>query len=533
MTTHLAKRDAELHDTYDELEIRMQERTAALAKANESEAELKIYRDHLEELVKERTAELAVAKERAEAANKAKSAFLANMSHELRTPMNAILGYSQLMQRDPSLGSKLREYLNTINRSGGHLLTLINDVLEIARIETGRIKMEPVVFDLHALFRDIENMFQLIMDEKRLQFDVTGIDEIPRHVITDENKLRQVVVNLLGNAVKYTEEGGIAMHLAIRDETPDKRRLVVEIRDTGVGIAEEELDKAFQYFEQTASGRESKSGTGLGLAISRDYAGMMGGDITVTSREGVGSTFCLEIGIEEGREADIKEKREKRRVGGLKSVQRIPRILVAEDKEESRRLLVKLLDLAGFETREAVNGEEAVNIFEEWQPHFIWMDMRMPVMDGLEATRLIKALEAGKSTIIVALTASALEEEREPILASGCDDLVRKPFREEEIFAVMAKHLGLAYVYEEKEAEGAPVELERELIRENLAALPADLLRDFHNAVLRLDTARILEVIEKIAARDTSLYAALQTLARKMDYGRLLELLEDGEREKT
>ncbi|MDQ5987611.1 MAG: Sensor histidine kinase RcsC [Syntrophus sp. SKADARSKE-3] len=534
MTTHLAKRDAELHDAYGELEMRIQERTAALAKANETEAELKIYRDQLEELVKKRTAELAVATERAEAANKAKSTFLANMSHELRTPMNAILGYSQLMQRDPSLGSKLRDYLNTINRSGGHLLTLINDVLEIARIETGRIRIEPVVFDLHALFRDIENMFQLKMDEKKLQFDVTGIDEIPRHVITDENKLRQVMVNLLGNAVKYTEEGGITMHLAVRDETPDKKRLVVEIRDTGVGIAEEELGKAFQYFEQTASGRESKSGTGLGLAISREYARMMGGDITVASRLCEGSTFRLEIGVEVGREADIKEKIEKRHIVGLEPDQRIPRVLVAEDREESRTLLVTLLEAVGFEVREAVNGQEAVKLFEEWQPHFIWMDIRMPIMGGLEATRQIKALEAGNSTIIAALTASALIEERGPTLAAGCDDFVRKPFREDEIFGVMAKHLGLKYVYEDKEEPGAtPVEQEHLLIPEDLAALPADLLGELYNAVLRLDTDRIMEIIEKTAERDIALCKALRTLARNMDYGRLLALLEDTERRET
>jgi PAS domain S-box-containing protein len=491
-----------------------------------AEETLKKVLDSLEYTVQERTAELASAKERAEAANKAKSIFLAHMSHELRTPMNAILGYSHLMQREPLLPPRQRKYLETINRSGEHLLALINDILEISRIEARRVILESLTFDLHALLHDLESMFWIRADDRKLQFDVTGIDKLPRYAVTDANKLRQILINLLGNAVKYTEEGGIDMCLAVEDKTPDKMRLVVEVRDTGVGIAEEEREKVFQYFEQTASDRKSKSGTGLGLAISREYARMMGGDITVASRLGEGSTFRLEIDIQEGRDTDIKETVPRRRVIGLKPGQSIPRALVAEDREESRYLLWKLLELAGFEVREAADGREAIKVFEEWQPDFIWMDVRMPLMDGLEATRRIKATEAGKSTIIAALTAHALEEEREPIMAAGCDDIVRKPFREEEIFAVMAKHLGLTYVYEEKEAKKIPAGSEFELTPGHLAALPADLIEELHNAVLRLDTARTLDTIGKIAQQDVPMGAALRMLAENMDYKRLLALLE-------
>ena len=323
---------------YDYLEEMVEERTAELAEANQqlqkeikdrrrAEDGLRKYRDHLEEMVEERTAELTIAKEEAEAANRAKSIFLANISHELRTPMTSILGYSQLMQRDASLLPEQREYLNTINRSGEHLLALINEVLELTKIEAGSITLEPAVFDLHSLLGDLEIMFRVRTDAKGLQFEMNGIKELPRYVFADENKLRQVMINIMANAVKFTEEGGIAVRvkrLSIEDGrlsiekiyqqssqstiNNQQSTILFEVEDTGVGIAEDEMDRVFQYFEQTASGRESKSGTGLGLAIARDYVRMMGGDITVTSRVGKGSTFRFEINIREAGVRDIKER---------------------------------------------------------------------------------------------------------------------------------------------------------------------------------------------------------------------------------
>ena len=498
-----------------------------ITERKQAEDALKRAHDSLEAKVRERTAELAIAKERAEAANKAKSVFLTNMSHELRTPLNAILGYSQMMQRDPSLLPQQREYLNTINRSGEHLMALINDVLEISRIEARRIMLELQTCDLSALLRDLEAMFRVRTDARGLQFNLTGIGGLPRYVITDENKLRQVLINLLGNAVKFTKKGGIVVQVGMREGAGDEMRLVVEVKDTGAGIAEGEQERVFQYFEQAASGRQGNSGTGLGLAISREYARMMGGDITVASQLGLSSTFRLEIDVKRGTESDLREKPGKRRVIGLEPGQFTPRILVAEDTEESRTLMVRLLEEVGFEVREAADGREAVAVFEEFQPHFIWVDIRMPVMDGLEATRRIKATPAGKSTIVAALTAHALEEEREPILAAGCDDLVRKPYREQEIFEVMAHHLGVKYVYEPDQAAELSAKPKTDLSPEELTVLPIDLRKELHEAVLRLNTARTFETIAKIAERDASLGAALRALAESMDYHRLLVLVEE------
>ena len=498
---------------------------------------------------KEVELEILEAKNKADLANKAKSIFLANMSHELRTPMNAILGYSQLMQRDASLSPKQYKYLDTINRSGELLLALINDVLEISKIEAGKTALDVVTFDLRTLLGDLEEMFRARTDAKGLQFEVMGMDEVPDYIEADENKLGRVLINLLGNAVKFTEEGGVTLRVSaksiargaeckdtekkanqILSPNPNALCLTFEVEDTGIGIAEDELDDVFAYFEQTASGRAKKSGTGLGLAISRDYIRMMGGDITVTSQEGKGSTFGFETPVRESGEAYIKEKAvRQRRVIGLEPGQDIPRILVAEDMEESRTMLAKLLRTVGFQVREATDGKQAVKIFHEWQPDFIWMDIRMPVMDGLETTRHIKKTEAGQSTVVAALTAHALEEEKERILSAGCDDFVRKPFREYEIFDVMGKHLGLRYEYEDSRAEAVPAEPEVEISPEQLAALPADLRRQLHKATVELDRKGALALIGKIKTIDAHIAEGLEFFVRNLAFELLLDLLEKKE----
>ena len=491
---------------------------------------LKQARDSLERTVENRTAELRAAKEAAETANRAKSAFLSNMSHELRTPLNAILGYSQLMQRDSSLSADNREQLNIINRSGEHLLRLINDVLEISKIEAQRVVVEMVAFDLHELLRELYTMFRIRTDAKKLQFLLEGVNDLPQYVVTDENKLRQILINLIDNAVKFTEEGGIVVRVAVTSGNDGNKRLAVEVQDTGSGIAEEEQERVFQAFEQTASGRHSSGGTGLGMAISRKYARMLGGDITLYSRLGEGSAFRLEIDVAEGSKPDARKKARPRRVKCLEPGQEIPRVLVTEDQAESRSLLVRLLSITGFEVREAVNGREAVALCAEWHPRFVWMDIRMPEMDGMEAMRLIRSTVIGTSIKIVAITASGMVEDQASIMSAGFDDFVRKPFREQEVLEIMARHMGVRYLYEpDDEGETSP-ELVCELSSRQLAlALDAELLGELRGAVLALDTDRTLMVIDKIAGREACLGAKLKKLALDLDYDSLLRLLEEGD----
>jgi signal transduction histidine kinase/DNA-binding response OmpR family regulator len=476
---------------------------------------------------KQATEELRRTKEKADAANRAKSTFLANMSHELRTPMNAVLGYTQLMLKDLSLKPEHREYLNTINRSGEHLLALINDVLEISRIEAGRITLTPVTFDLYELLRDLEIMFRVRTDAKGLQFEVVQPGELTRYVVGDENKLRQILINLLGNAVKFTEEGGIALRVALTNEFERGMYLMVEVEDTGPGIAEEEMEAVFGYFEQTAAGKKEQNGSGLGMAISRNFARMMGGDITVTSRIGFGSTFHFRMAISEGKESDSREKTREPNVICLKPGQTVPRVLVVDDKEENRVLLVKLLELAGFDVRDADNGEKAVALFEKYSPDFIWMDVCMPVMDGLEATRRIRAMPAGQKVKIAALTASVMDEERNLVLASGCDAFVRKPCRELRLFEVMADHLGVTYRHGERCNE-VPDGLQTDSLSSKSleAVLPEAIRQELLKAVLELDTARTLELAEKATQYNAEVATLLKKLAEDLDYNRLLTLLE-------
>jgi CheY-like chemotaxis protein len=381
------------------------------------------------------------------------------MSHELRTPLNAILGYSQLMARDPHATLTQQEYLETIARSGEHLLGLINDVLTMSQIEAGRTALQESAFDLHWQLYGLQEMFQVRTDDKGLALRLDIAPDAPRYVYADEGKLRQVLMNILSNAVKFTEKGGVTLRVGCQrqDAEAEDTTLSIEVEDTGAGIASEELDALFDPFVQTASGQQSQEGTGLGLPISRQFVDLMGGELDVNSIVGQGTTFRVRIPVALVTRDAVKglDLQPQRPVTGIEPGQTAPdggsfRLLVVEDKPTNRELLIELLTPFGFDVRYAVNGAEGVEMWEAWQPHLVWMDMRLPVIDGYEATRQIKArAEAtSRSAIIVALTASAFEEEREVVLVAGCDDLVRKPFREGEIFDVLHRHLGVRFICE-------------------------------------------------------------------------------------
>jgi signal transduction histidine kinase/CheY-like chemotaxis protein/tetratricopeptide (TPR) repeat protein len=454
------------------------------------------------------------------AASQAKSAFLANMSHELRSPLNAVLGFTNLMLRDPELRSETRDDLGVILSSGEHLYTLINQILDLSKIEAGRTTLNEVDFDMYALLDELESMFSLTAKQKGLQLVIDYDPVLPKHVHADAVKLRQVLINLINNALKFTSEGGVTLQVGVRSIEP-ACVLAFAVTDTGAGIAAEELDKLGGAFVQAAAGQQAQEGTGLGLAISSSFVRLMQGELKLRSQFGQGTTIFFDIPVQLAEAAAVAAVHDKRRVLALSPVQPAYRILVADDRTESRQLLTRLLSPLGFEVREAANGEEAIRIWEEWGPHLIWMDLRMPVMDGREAARRIKATGKGKDTIIIALTASSFEEEREQILVDGCDDFLRKPFREEVLLDLMHKHLGAHFIYDDEPAAAAILAPDAAA----LEALPADLLAELDLGLTELDVDAVERVIETIRGIDAVLGEALAQMAYRYEYSRMRELV--------
>ncbi len=475
-----------------------------------------------------------IARQAAEQANRAKSIFLANMSHEIRTPLNAIIGFSQILGRDDSMSGAQHEQVQTILQSGEHLLTLINDVLDLSKIEAGHVHLNLSDFCLDDLLDSIEIMFSQHVKDKGLQLSFERSDSMPKYVTADEGKLRQVLVNLLGNAIKFTHTGRVIARFRVEadpdhntDDIPkvtDHLRLLVEVEDTGSGVSGEERERIFESFHQTETGRAT-GGTGLGLTISRNLIEMMGGAIKVESRVGEGSIFRLHVPVK--RVHDMANYQEPLPAGNIVSLKPGTgpfRILAVDDNSYNLNLLKFMLEPIGFEVNTAVNGEEGLKAFEEWSPHVVLMDVRMPVMDGYEAIRRIKATSKGCAALVIALTASAFESDRDKAMAAGADDHMSRPFLMEVLLEKLGKVPGLQYVYEESASTPDDDAGPHIPTHEEVAALPEQLLTSMRKALERLNMIQLRDLITQAEGVSPHIAKSLLMLIKQYDYEKLNSL---------
>lgn len=515
-----------------------------IQEANSTFAYLYVFEDITER--KQAVQKLAHATEAAEAANRAKSEFLANMSHELRSPLNAILGFAHIL-RDAQPAADQKEYLDIIYNSGEHLLALINDVLDISKIEAGRVVLAESEFDLYRLLDELRQMFHNVATEKGLALIVERSPHLPRIVCSDRLKLRQVLINLLSNAIKFTATGTVTLSVKPAEQpiqrlasgsTGAAQILTFAVTDTGAGIAFADQARLFEAFVQTQSGLTAREGTGLGLAISREYVQLLGGELTVSSTLGQGACFTFSAALTTIEASLAPAAEPQGRVIGLATDQTY-RVLVVDDVAVNRKLLTHLLTEVGFEVKEAMNGKEAIALWQTWHPQLVWIDMRMPVMNGEEAALRIRALEkelaastgVKERTVLIALTASAFSENKADALNSGCDDFVSKPVQSSAVFDKMAQHLGICYRYEATEST---TQLSAQLTAQPLtSALVAQTSAAWRyaltQATLDLDDEAILVLSAQLPPEQQHLTQAIAHCVKNLAYKKLLQVLQEAE----
>jgi signal transduction histidine kinase/DNA-binding response OmpR family regulator len=497
----------------------------------------------------ETRAEALEERRKADEANRARSTFLANMSHELRTPLNAVLGFAQLMGRNPALGAQDRESLAAIRRGGERLLDFVDDLLTLSKLETGTLAVSVQAFEFEHLLRDVEAITRARAEAKGLRFEVELDPSLPACVRGDADRLRQVLLHLLSDAVDVTDVGGVTFRAKWEDRTAGMGEATFEVEDTGRGMAPADMGVLFETFMHAQSGAVMSEGVGLGLALSRNLVLLMDGDIFASSEMGRGTVFTVRVPLIDDPCARRVDRRE---VVGLEAGHGPFRMLVVDDVRDDRALLAGRFDAVGFEVREVANGREAVEAWRSWRPHMIWMDARMRVMDGYEAVRRIRDAERAEWTEtahrtsdsstrhsaafhpdrarrckIVAVATPAFEHEREAALAHGADDFRVKPLAERDVFAVVAEHLGVRYVYASgASASTLPESYTALALPERLARLPRAVVAQLSRAITIGDDRLAREIVEGFEARDPQLAGAMGTLLRQFRFDDIAHVIE-------
>ena len=465
-----------------------------------------IFKENTQKLISSEE-QLKIAIEDARNANKAKSIFLARMSHELRTPLNAILGFSNLLSKSSNINVNEKENLQTIRKSANYLLNIINEILELSKIEAGKIEVFPKTFNLHETIKEIEALFLFRSNAKGLEFNIRYATNLPKFVTLDEQRLRQVLINLLSNSLKFTTKGKIDLYIY-----ESMNKLFFEVSDTGIGISKDDLKIIFKPFEQIREENYNKNGTGLGLSITKELISLMGGSISAKSEKQKGSQFYFSVSFEKASKDLIEDIKNKNLIVGMKNKEFSKTALVVDDIEENRKLLVEMLNFYGIKTYEAKNGLEVLDIYKKEKIDIIFMDILMPKLNGIETIKEIR--KTNQDIPIVVVSANVFTEDRNNALENGANDFISKPIEESELLLMLEKHIDATLVYEENNEEVKQLNY-KSISKENLEKLI--------EACNNMDNQAIFKLLEK-KELSNELIEDIKTRTDEFKYHEIIEL---------